>query len=658
MDAEKSVQVKEKHKGESNLEHARVGRDAFFHFISQMAQEMSPQKNEAQSQQKPRIKIMDEKRKSKPNYDRKAKHPDYVQFRCNVNAFNSIITDVKDKLNERQKKLLKKTPFWNLIELFYNQKIDMNNMNKSDLDLVKLLKKFDPDTKSFKFGTKSFQITANAVTDILGLPNEGKSVKLGNDRYTSTFRTRHFGEKSKPSKCVVEKELQKTIALANQSKKEKAKVKQKKKTNVGKGKKKAKEEEEEEGEDKEETEVVDYDKDVVSLILIMLCMTFLFANSSSTLHWKIVEHCVTLDTLSNFSWARAVSTYINDSLITKAKAKKGGKAFIGVVSGCTILILFLLCERTNIIQPILDKEKETPAILKWSLVELHTRFNQIKDLNNIEGIFKTPTKQKTLREEGDPVDKGILKTYKKRKTTREEGDLVDKKKENKDDKGGQGEVDEVAEQGKLDDDDQIPELKEIRKNKRFEIATGKEPVVIQDLLVKSMTAEINYRQHQDPSFVCPKRLKLWKDEINKDSEKKMMELWDIFIQTEKRSNELEKELATHKEKLHEECVAATMTVESTILLHEIQNLKRRITKLEGKEPHIEPETSAKKMKIQEKYKAEIEGMFSDPTIFEIERDLLTTQLTQPVEDKEEDREEEKKEETKRKRREEARCSNT
>ncbi|XP_034224875.1 uncharacterized protein LOC117634771 [Prunus dulcis] len=112
-------------------------------------------------------------------------------------------------------------------------------------------------------------------------------------------------------------------------------------------------------------------------------MTFLFANSSSTLHWKIVEHCVNLDTLSSYLWARVVSTYINDSLIKK----------------------FLLCERTNIIQPILRKEKEIPTILKWSLVELHTRFNQIEDLNDIESIFKTPKKRKTIREEKYPVDK-------------------------------------------------------------------------------------------------------------------------------------------------------------------------------------------------------------------------------------------------------------
>ncbi|CAL2237861.1 unnamed protein product [Prunus armeniaca] len=328
--------------------------------------------------------------------------------------------------------LLKKTLFWNLIELFYHQRIDMNNMNKSDLDLVQLLKKFDPDTKSFKFGTKSFQIIGNAVTQILRLPNEGKSVKLVNDR-------------------------------------------------------------------------------------------------------------------------------------------------------------------TNIIQPILGKEKETPAILKWSLVELHTRFNQIKDLNDIE-----------------------------RKTTREEEDIVEKfpfnmqKKEKEDDEGQQGEAEEAEDQGKPDDE-------------------------IQDLLVKSMTDQINYHQRQDPSFVCPERLQLWKDEINEDSGKKMKELWDIFIQGEKRSKELEAQLATYVEKLdNEEYVIATMTVESTVQLQEIQNLKRRIAELEGKETRIDMEKIAKKKKIEEKYKVEIQSLLSDPTIFEMEMDLPTTQPTQPVEEKEEEKKEEEK----------------
>lgn len=116
----------------------------------------------------------------------------------------------------------------------------MKNMNKSDIDLVKLLKQFDLATKSFKFSTKSFKIIANVVIEILGLPNEGKYVKLDNERYTSTFRTRHFGGNSKPSKDLVEEELHKAITLANKPKQEKANTKQKKLKNKNKRKRKRK----------------------------------------------------------------------------------------------------------------------------------------------------------------------------------------------------------------------------------------------------------------------------------------------------------------------------------------------------------------------------------------------------------------------------------
>ncbi|CAL2257812.1 unnamed protein product [Prunus armeniaca] len=131
----------------------------------------------------------------------------------------------------------------------------------------------------------------------------------------------------------------------------------------------------------------------------------------------------------------------------------------------------------------------------------------------------------------------------------------------------------------------------------------------------------------------------------------MKELWDIFIQGEKRSKEVEAELATYVEKLdNEEYVTATMTVESTVQLQEIQNLKRRIAELEGKETRIDMEKIAKKKEIEKKYKVEIQSLLSDPTIFEMEMDLPTTQPTQPVEEQEEEEEkkEDKKEEEKQK----------
>ncbi|KAI5334867.1 hypothetical protein L3X38_025000 [Prunus dulcis] len=119
----------------------------------------SPQNKQDKKQEKPKFKSIARKTisKPKPTYDQKVKHPDYVQSRCNMNPFNINFTQVKDKLNDTQKQLLQKTPFWNLIEPYYNGRINMEHMIKSDLDLVKLLKMFDAKTKSFEFGSKEFK---------------------------------------------------------------------------------------------------------------------------------------------------------------------------------------------------------------------------------------------------------------------------------------------------------------------------------------------------------------------------------------------------------------------------------------------------------------------------------------------------------------------
>ncbi|CAL9016198.1 unnamed protein product [Prunus brigantina] len=142
------------------------------------------------------------------------------------------------------------------------------------------------------------------------------------------------------------------------------------------------------------------------------------------------------------------------------------------------------------------------------------------------------------------------------------------KKEKEDDEGQQREAKEAEDQGKPDDADQTPELKDDGKKKMFENEARNRPSCNSRPLGEVHDGDqINYRQRQDPSFVCPERLQLWKDEINEDSEKKMKELWDIFIQGEKRSKELEAKLATYVEKLdNEEYVTATMTVESTVQL--------------------------------------------------------------------------------------------
>ncbi|KAM1095013.1 hypothetical protein ACFX2B_009815 [Malus domestica] len=238
-------------------------------------------------------------------YDRKAKHLDHAQFRCNMTAFNTIVQEVKGILNSKQINLIKKTPFWPVIKTFYEGRMSKDDIVKSNLDLNEMVKVFNHQTKSFNFGKQSIKITSKSVTKVLGLPNEAKMPKMMGPRYNSTFRQRYFG-KWKISKN------------SNQAK--------------GKGK----------GMSEEEFEVVDYDKDVL----------------------------------------------INTSLVEHAKAKETENKPMGPIGGCIIILPFLFCERTTLIQPMIGKENSTPIMTKWILQELHTKFNQLGNVQNIEPFFK------------------------------------------------------------------------------------------------------------------------------------------------------------------------------------------------------------------------------------------------------------------------------
>ncbi|TQD93910.1 hypothetical protein C1H46_020469 [Malus baccata] len=57
---------------------------------------------------------------------------------------------------------------------------------------------------------------------------------------------------------------------------------------------------------------------------------------------------------------------------------------MGSIGGCIIILPFLLCDRTTLIQPMTGKENSTPIMTKWSLQELHTKFNQLGNVQNIE----------------------------------------------------------------------------------------------------------------------------------------------------------------------------------------------------------------------------------------------------------------------------------
>ncbi|KAI8573254.1 hypothetical protein RHMOL_Rhmol01G0264100 [Rhododendron molle] len=107
--------------------------------------------------------------------------------------------------------------------------------------------------------------------------------------------------------------------------------------------------------------------------------------------WSFVQLMEDLPAMSNYNWSQAILNNLMKSVEAYATKPKD-------VAGCVMLLLYWLCERTNII------EQETrlftvPRILKWNLPKLKEKLEGIESLDNLRNVqLLDGTLQQTERE--------------------------------------------------------------------------------------------------------------------------------------------------------------------------------------------------------------------------------------------------------------------
>ncbi|KAM1476818.1 hypothetical protein ACFX1Q_038213 [Malus domestica] len=274
----------------------------------------------------------------------------YIQYRCTMMSFFNTMKRVKKHLKEGHLKLLQQTPFWPLISPFYNGVISEDQCRKPVSGIRNIIKCYNSTTMSFEFGSTSARMTTEDIAEILGLPLEGEEVQLkGSTRYRSDFTNRYFDVKE-VSKKMVDDALEEAI----------------------KGKREI---------------------DVVRLIVLVLCVSFLFSGTTHFTSWNIVKYCEDFENISRYSWAKAVADLLHKSLQASTMRFDGC-----TVHGCVVAIMIWLCEKTNLIQPISGREGQKPALVKWSLQELHMKLQEI-DIADVGLSFKKDKGKKKKRGE-------------------------------------------------------------------------------------------------------------------------------------------------------------------------------------------------------------------------------------------------------------------
>ncbi|KAG5562215.1 hypothetical protein RHGRI_005076 [Rhododendron griersonianum] len=85
-----------------------------------------------------------------------------------------------------------------------------------------------------------------------------------------------------------------------------------------------------------------------------------------------------LPAMSNYNWSQAILDNLMKSVEAYATKPKD-------VAGCVMLLLYWLCERTNIIEQ--ETQRSTvPRILKWNLPKLKEKLEGIESLDNLSNV--------------------------------------------------------------------------------------------------------------------------------------------------------------------------------------------------------------------------------------------------------------------------------
>ncbi|XP_058225350.1 uncharacterized protein LOC131334384 isoform X2 [Rhododendron vialii] len=246
-------------------------------------------------------------------------------YRSSLNGIRTLFEELD--LSKGHKKIMKKTPFWRIFQAIFDKKLTPALCRKSDQMIINIINAYDPATDGFKLGRKSIKLTRADIFNIFGISGGSEKVIL------------KYG--SRDSVEMVKRGLITEERLTSSSLKEQVKK-------YAKGKNKA---------DME---------DFVRLLCVYLLHSLFFPTSTSV-KWVYLERIEDLRRLKNYDWCGAIL----DELMSSVRQKHNQPRR---VSGCVVVLLYWLCEHTNLVNPV--NPEETLGIVKWRTTDLAKEFGK------------------------------------------------------------------------------------------------------------------------------------------------------------------------------------------------------------------------------------------------------------------------------------------
>ncbi|KAI8542102.1 hypothetical protein RHMOL_Rhmol08G0112900 [Rhododendron molle] len=253
-------------------------------------------------------------------------------YRASLNGIKTLIEELT--LNDEHIKILKKTPFWNIFNSIIENKLTSAHCRKSDKMIIKIIKAYNPDTGGFNLGGKTIRITRDDIFSIFGITGGSEKVSLNYGSRDVVEMVRRGSIQAERLSSSSLKELVKEYAVRNNK--------------SGR-------------------------QDFVRLLCAYLLHS-LFFPAGTTVKWVYLERVEDLVRIQNYDWCGAIL----DELMTSIRQNHDDPRR---VSRCAVVLLYWLCEHTNLVKPL--HPKESLGIIKWRTMDLVKAFGEIS-LNELE----------------------------------------------------------------------------------------------------------------------------------------------------------------------------------------------------------------------------------------------------------------------------------
>ncbi|CAB4303677.1 unnamed protein product [Prunus armeniaca] len=198
---------------------------------------------------------------------------------------------------------------------------------KTYIDIIRILKCFNSQTRDFTIGGRREKFTGFDIEELFGLPYAGCVININkrSSKDDVDFVKRNLIVSERVSRQNIESAMSKVVT----------------------------------GKTKQDHE------DFVCLICLHFCITLLFCNSGNTISWNIVSCCQDVRTISKYNWAKATSDFLERQLVKDCEKPSS-------VSGCVAALPFWFCEKIGFIEPLKDRMDVPPKFVKWDVQDLQS----------------------------------------------------------------------------------------------------------------------------------------------------------------------------------------------------------------------------------------------------------------------------------------------